>query len=174
MTFKDILNEMQDLYDKKNHDYGDSFSTSYRLFGLVAPLVRMNDKMNRLNKLYQSDSRVTDESIRDTLIDLANYAVMTVVELDKRDMTVEQLQDRIHQTVSRVHDTIAKMKEYGPGPDPVGPAGKPGPTGGHIKAETIKPLSSEDWKIITAHLPQLGGGKFADGGDKHENDTETD
>lgn len=169
MSFKDILNEMQDLYDRKNHDYGDSFSTSYRLFGLVAPLVRMNDKVNRLNKLYRSDSRVTDESIRDTLIDLANYAVMTVVELDKRDPN--NVADRIHQTLGRVHDTIAKMKE---GCDPAGPVGKPGPTGGHMKAETIKPLSSEEWKIITAHLPQLGGGKFATGGDDDENDTETD
>lgn len=152
--FKDILAEMQDLYDKKNHDYGDSFSTSYRLFGLVAPLVRMNDKMNRLNKLYQSDSRVTDESIRDTLIDLANYAVMTILELDKhtaKPMTKERFEQWV--------------KEYGPGPDTKGPTG--------VSAKSIpttKPLtdylSRDEWRIITAHLPKIGG-------EKHENDKKT-
>lgn len=81
-TFQDILSDMQLLYEDKNHDYGDSFADTYKKFGLVAPLVRMNDKMNRLNTLYNSDSRVADESIRDTLIDIANYAVMTIVEMD--------------------------------------------------------------------------------------------
>lgn len=81
-TFKQVTDEMVELYERKNHDYGDSFADTYKKFGLVAPLIRMNDKVNRLNTLYKSDSRVADESIRDTLIDIANYAVMTIVEMD--------------------------------------------------------------------------------------------
>lgn len=77
-----IMREMLDVYRDKNADYGDSFSKSYQEFGMTAPVVRMSDKMERLKSLTKVDARVKDESVRDTLIDIANYAVMTVVEID--------------------------------------------------------------------------------------------
>lgn len=77
-----IFREMLDTYKAKNADYGDSFSKSYQEFGLTAPVVRMSDKVERLKSLSKGEAQVKDESIRDTLIDLANYAIMTVVELD--------------------------------------------------------------------------------------------
>jgi len=46
--------------------------------------IRLRDKMNRLDRLQNSDSLVKSESIRDTLIDMANYAIMTVMELDNQ------------------------------------------------------------------------------------------
>lgn len=70
---------MNELYERKNHDYGDSFTDTYKKFGLVAPLVRMNDKINRLNTLAVKKQQVNDEAIEDTLIDIANYAVMTIM-----------------------------------------------------------------------------------------------
>lgn len=48
------------------------------------PRIRLGDKFNRFKNLTRSGLRqVVDESIRDTLIDLANYAIMTVMEIDR-------------------------------------------------------------------------------------------
>lgn len=80
--FDDILNEMSNLYERKNHDYGDSFSKSYKEFGMLSPVIRMSDKLERLKTLCRAENRV-DESVRDTLIDLASYSVMTIMEIDK-------------------------------------------------------------------------------------------
>ena len=80
--FIEVLQELSDLYHRKNHDYGDSFRKSLDEFGLVAAVVRMSDKMERVKALSKGDkAKVTDEKIRDTLVDLANYAIMTVMEL---------------------------------------------------------------------------------------------
>lgn len=80
--FIGVLQELSDLYHRKNHDYGDSFRKSLEEFGLVAAVVRMSDKMERIKTLCKSESiEVKDEKIRDTLVDLANYAIMTVMEL---------------------------------------------------------------------------------------------
>lgn len=79
--FKQITEQMANTYQAKNHDYGDSFGQSIQEFGLVAAAVRMNDKMNRFKSLIQKDALVSDESLRDTLLDLANYAIMTAMEL---------------------------------------------------------------------------------------------
>lgn len=82
--FADITKRMAEVYAAKNHDYGNSFSKSIEEFGLVAAAVRMNDKMERIKALVkgQENNRcVKDETIEDTLLDLANYAVMTLVEL---------------------------------------------------------------------------------------------
>ena len=80
--FIEVLQELSDLYHRKNHDYGDSFRKSLEEFGLVAAVVRMSDKMERIKALSKGEkAKVTDEKIRDTLVDLASYAIMTVMEL---------------------------------------------------------------------------------------------
>lgn len=84
-AFEEVLAEMLQTFLKKNHDYGNSFSKTYEEFGLVSALTRMNDKMERLKSLLKAQAKV-DESVRDTLMDLANYSVMTVMELDKRNV----------------------------------------------------------------------------------------
>lgn len=77
-----ILNEMHDLYEKKNHDYGDSVHDTYIKYGLTSFLVRIEDKLNRIRTLDKNrdDIKITDEKIEDTLLDLANYAVIALVE----------------------------------------------------------------------------------------------
>lgn len=77
-----IFKESLDTYKAKNADYGDSFSKSYQEFGLTAPIVRMSDKLERLKSLSKTEAQVKDESIKDTLIDLGNYAFMTALELE--------------------------------------------------------------------------------------------
>lgn len=79
--FKQITNEMLDLYIKKNTDYGSSVTDTYKDYGLVAFLVRMSDKMNRLKTLYRQPAQVSGEKIEDTLLDLANYAILAMIEI---------------------------------------------------------------------------------------------
>ena len=76
-----ILNEMHELYVKKNADYGDSFAQlRHRYPNFVC--MRLFDKLNRLDTLLQPgyEAKVTDEKIEDTLMDIANYAVMEIQE----------------------------------------------------------------------------------------------
>lgn len=80
---KELCDKIHSLYKKKNHDYGDSFGQSFRDFGPLAGLIRMEDKFNRLKTLVRGeDQQVEDESIMDTLMDLANYAIMTLLEME--------------------------------------------------------------------------------------------
>ena len=79
-----ICAELTALYKKKNRDYGDAFHITYLEEGMAMPRIRLGDKFNRFKNLTRSGLRqVVDESIRDTLIDLANYAIMTVMEIDR-------------------------------------------------------------------------------------------
>ena len=80
---KIICEEINDLYDRKNHDYGDSFHQTCVEEGMAMARIRLGDKFNRFKTLSRGgDQKVNDESIRDTLIDLANYAIMTVLEME--------------------------------------------------------------------------------------------
>ena len=81
--FIDITNSLTKIYQAKNQDYGNSFEKSLYKFGLVASIIRLSDKMNRIESLSQTKAKVKDESIEDTLLDLANYAIMTVIWLRK-------------------------------------------------------------------------------------------
>lgn len=81
--FAEILKEMKEIYEAKNHDYGNSFEKSIDEFGIVAAVVRINDKVNRLNTLCKKVHKVKDESMLDTLIDLSNYAAMTAAYIKK-------------------------------------------------------------------------------------------
>ena len=82
--------EALDLFTKKNKDYGDSFAT----YGPVGVIVRMGDKISRLSSVTKSGiTLVNNESIRDTLIDLHNYAAMGIMLLDEKALNprVEEL-----------------------------------------------------------------------------------
>ena len=81
--FRFITEEMVTLYSKKNADYGDAFTQSLDEDGLLVSKIRIKDKLNRFSQLISNDALVNDESMRDTLIDLANYTVMTLMWLDE-------------------------------------------------------------------------------------------
>ena len=78
----ELATSMADTYARKNADYGDSFHTSVTKYGLIAALTRMSDKWNRLENLILHGNGQVNESITDTLIDLAAYALMTVMEIE--------------------------------------------------------------------------------------------
>ena len=79
---KKICSGLSEIYRKKNAAYGDSFGKTYRELGIISAVTRMEDKMNRIASLATgTKNEVTDESIKDTLGDLANYAIMTLIEI---------------------------------------------------------------------------------------------
>lgn len=78
---KKVCEDLNIIYERKNHDYGDSFGKSYHEYGMAMPCIRLEDKLNRLKALTRIERLVADESVEDTLLDLANYAIMTVVEM---------------------------------------------------------------------------------------------
>lgn len=82
--FKVIVDKMHDTYIRKNHDYGNSFDVSMDEEGLTAARIRLNDKWLRFKQLSKGEEAlVKDESIRDTLLDMANYCIMTVMWMDR-------------------------------------------------------------------------------------------
>lgn len=113
MTDKLTPKSMEDQYDhqwnvfcKKNHDYGNSFEKSLDTFGLVAGIVRMNDKFERLVSLNDpnKDAQIASESLVDTLEDLSNYAAMAACYLkgkkveDWKDVHLKELDHAIDVT----------------------------------------------------------------------------
>lgn len=78
-TMKNQYDGQYDTFCRKNHDYGNSFEESLDQFGIVASIVRMSDKMKRLESLTDESKtqQVGSESLLDTLEDLSNYAAMT-------------------------------------------------------------------------------------------------
>jgi hypothetical protein len=82
---KSICAKMSDIYERKNHDYGDSFSI-LRKEHKNSILIRIFDKYNRLKTLSRVNTqKVKDESVKDTLLDLANYCIMEVIEMEIED-----------------------------------------------------------------------------------------
>lgn len=84
--FCDITKEMAATYERKNHTYADSFSISVRKYGLIAALTRISDKFNRIeNLILGAENKIPDESILDSLKDMACYCVMTVMAIEEND-----------------------------------------------------------------------------------------
>lgn len=79
--YKKVQKEAIELFQRKNKDYGDAFAN----YGPVGVIVRMGDKINRLSSVTKNQvSLVQNESIRDTLIDLHNYAAMAIMLMDEK------------------------------------------------------------------------------------------
>jgi len=75
-----VQNEGFILFKKKNADYGDAFAT----YGPTGVIMRMQDKLQRYISINKTGINLVDtESLRDTLIDLHNYAAMAIMLLDE-------------------------------------------------------------------------------------------
>lgn len=125
MTDKLNPNSMKNQYDhqwnvfcKKNHDYGNSFEKSLDTFGLVAGIVRMNDKFERLVSLNDpnKDAQIASESLVDTLEDLSNYAAMAACWLkskkkaDWNELRMKALDGNIESIVKKADAIVDNMK----------------------------------------------------------------
>ena len=82
--FKQITTEMANTYEAKNSDYGNSFENTLTKYGHNIGLARIDDKLSRINQLLNNHTaKVNDESIEDTLKDLATYSIMLLMFLKK-------------------------------------------------------------------------------------------
>ena len=79
-----VIEEIHKTFNIKNADYGNSFGEQFDEYGILSAVIRLDDKMRRLKQLMNQPAQVKDESIRDTVLDMANYAIMTVMELDNK------------------------------------------------------------------------------------------
>lgn len=86
-AYERIVNELEQIYKDKNHDYGNSFSILFEKFGLTSVVIRLWDKILRLETLTKTEAKVKDESIVDTLKDIANYCIMTLAEIKRIEST---------------------------------------------------------------------------------------
>ena len=83
---------MVELYEKKNHDYGNSFEKGMDAIGIKYGIGRLYDKMNRIMTISDNEIKVESESIEDSLIDLACYSVMMINYFkNKRSESVENV-----------------------------------------------------------------------------------
>lgn len=85
--FQRLASQLGETYEKKNTDYGNSFSGSVNRYGYVAGIVRMSDKFNRAENLLLGEKQalINEESAVDTLLDLAAYSIMLAMEVLNRN-----------------------------------------------------------------------------------------
>lgn len=90
--YMDIIDKLKKTFLKKNHDYGSSVKKNYDKFesygkneGLKYVFGRIAEKHDRLENLIYGNhtNQVTDESIEDTLLDMANYAILAAVSIQE-------------------------------------------------------------------------------------------
>jgi hypothetical protein len=79
-----ICEGLNATYFSKNADYGDSFGEQFKEYGEISAAIRLEDKLKRFKQLIKNPAQVKDESKIDTLLDMANYAIMTVIELQDK------------------------------------------------------------------------------------------
>lgn len=85
-----IIEEIHDMFVKKNADYGNSFDKSLDEWGLIVSAMRVQEKLDRVKTSLKKELKVKDESVEDSFLDLANYAIMTVMWLRKQNEKKEE------------------------------------------------------------------------------------
>ena len=86
----EICDALNAMYEQKNHDYGDSFAQNFAEFGMVDGVMHMQEKLDRIKSLSTKDAMVDGESINDSLLDLANYAILTLIERGYEPVTAKE------------------------------------------------------------------------------------
>ena len=101
-----------ELFSRKNADYGDAFAN----YGIVGVMVRMGDKIARINSLSKNKGQVTDESIVDTFIDLYNYCIMTLMlicDSVEHDKDLHALKEKLSSTAASLERDLRSVRaEY--------------------------------------------------------------
>ncbi len=87
--FKEITDKMFETFKAKNHDYGSSFSNLFKECGMTYAYGHMAEKLERVKSLMKDEAKVNGEGMKDSLLDLANYAILTVMEIDKNEKEKE-------------------------------------------------------------------------------------
>ena len=109
---KKLCDLMHEIYIKKNSDYGNSFSDLYDEYGSIISEIHIREKFNRFKQLRTNESQV-GESIEDTLMDMANYCLLTLLEMKKlnsyideevveENIELEEVQDSTEDTTEEI------------------------------------------------------------------------
>ena len=85
VTFRDICNQMIELNIRKSNDYGASYQNLLREFGDVAAVIPLQNKLDRIKNIIRKGGKANNESLQDSVLDLACYAVMYLVGLENRE-----------------------------------------------------------------------------------------
>lgn len=99
VSFRDIQDKLVNIYAKKNHDYGDSFNEGCNELGVGYAFSRIFDKTKRFQTLAKGimnnnlSIEVQDETIEDTIMDLANYCMMYLAWRDKH-ISIREKEDK--------------------------------------------------------------------------------
>lgn len=83
--FKEITDKMLETYKSKNKDYGDSFRNLFKECGMTYAYGHLKEKMERVKSLMSDEAKVKGESMKDSLYDLANYANLTIMEIEHEE-----------------------------------------------------------------------------------------
>lgn len=89
---KEICDSIHDTYLQKNTAYGDSFHKLYEDLGIISAVTQITHKYNRLKTLAKdrnNNVNTGDESIIDTLLDMANYCIMTAMEIEREKSSTQ-------------------------------------------------------------------------------------
>lgn len=122
-SMKGQYDHQYNVFCRKNHDYGNSFEKSLDTFGLVAGIVRMNDKFERLVSLNDpsKEAQIASESLTDTLEDLSNYAAMAACWLkgkkaaDWKELRMKELDGNIESIIKNADTTVEKTEIFSHG-----------------------------------------------------------
>lgn len=107
LQYSKIRDEAFDIFKKKNSDYGDAFAD----YGSVGVIVRMGDKIRRMSNITSTSiTLVEDERLRDTLMDLANYAVMGLMLLDEKKDAENLIEEKVENLVMNVPNPAVHKK----------------------------------------------------------------
>lgn len=114
-----ICKFIHELYVKKNWDYGDSMHPLYKEYGLTAFLVLFSTKIQRIKSLIEHDGSHTYESLEDSLLDLANYAMIAVTELRAEKvkeisvstMTKQEYEEQLHNGTIPDYSRVCTNKD---------------------------------------------------------------
>ena len=89
---KNLTDSLSNLLIKKNKDYGDSFGKTLEKYGDISFMVRLEDKINRLESIIKKgEINVTSESENDTLMDIAGYCLLKIIENEKQGEKFKKL-----------------------------------------------------------------------------------
>ena len=80
-----LLDKLFTTYKAKNHDYSNAFSEMFDELGIDYAYGKLREKMNRIKVLRKQPNMVENEGLEDALLDTAGYAILTLVELKKRN-----------------------------------------------------------------------------------------
>ena len=137
--YQTIVNGMEETYKAKNSDYGNSVGDTFEKFGDVSFITRISDKYNRILSLTMSDDvKVKDEKLEDTILDLANYCILWLVEREYANQEKNEVDVDVTATKPSCNDaTVAKMME-------------------EETAKRINDLSKTDWDTFIGVMDVLG------------------